>query len=357
MLRILSFLMFVGCWACTSSEKNYLDFFQETDTLRLVKMENISSDILGKPRDILVVGDYFVVRDEMEGQWFTLIRKSDRKMIRHFGVMGRGPQEILYPLAQEPWGENFYVYDSSLETLHLFSLDSLLQGGSGIAKSIPMHFNTAKHARCRQVLLLPSGKVMANCCHPEGRLILFDSNGYEQKVFSLAYPEDNLHTGEDYITKSFAFQYIGKIDEHNRFYNVSNTTGHIEVFQLENDTIRLVKNNLYYLPKYKNTTGSDGYGVVFTEGNKGGLFNPELSGCYLYAAYKDNTSKEHTYIAYNWLLRFDLEGKPLKAYRLSSRISGFFIEKENEMLYAIGADSETLEPFVLCYNKVEGTML
>lgn len=34
----------------------------------------------------------------------------------------------------------------------------------------------------------------------------------------------------------------------------------------------------------------------------------------------------------------------LGLYFFGKELFGFFIEKENEMLYAIGADSETLEP-------------
>lgn len=350
MSKVIIFLIVISSFSCSSPKKNYLDFFPITDTLCWSKLENISSDLLGKPRDIFIVDNYFVVRDEKEGNWFSLIRKSDGHFIRYFGVRGRGPLEILYPLNQEPLGRNFYIYDSSQEILHLFSLDSLLQQKNGITRSVHLQFKTDKHAQCRQAVLLESGNILANCCHPNGHLVMFDSTGNEQKVFCPDYPKDGLHPKEDYITKSFAFQYMGVMGKNNKFYNLSTTAGHIEIFRLKNDSLFQFVNDLYYLPKYENASANKNYGVVFAAENEGGLFNPEVSEHYLYAAYDDRSSDAHTYIAYNVLLQFDLEGRPTRCYHLSSRISRFFID--NKTIYAIGADPETLEPCIF-YHKIE----
>lgn len=349
MNKILIFLILLCSCSCVSKEVSYPDIFPQKDTLRLNKLEHISSDLLGKPRDIFVVDDYFVIRDEIDGCWFTLIRKSDGKLMRHFGVRGRGPDEILYPLNQEPWGRDFYVYDSSREMLHFFSLDSLLkdENNTGIVRSVHLRFTTDKYAKCRQVLLLESGQIIGNCSHPQGHLVLFDSVGVERKAFYPEYPFDKLHEKEDYITKSFAFQYAGIRADNGKFYNVSTTAGHIEIFSMKNDSLYREKNYLYYKPQYKDVSVNKDYGVAFTSGNKGGLFNPELSDSCLYAAYDDLSSPEHTYIAYNYLFQFDLNGLPLRSYYLSSRISRFFIDKKNGFIYAIGADSESLEPCIL----------
>lgn len=343
LLLILSFTLF----SCARPTKDFMEVFRKKSDLKLTKLEQIPSDVLGKPRDIFIVRDYFIIQDEIDNNWYTLLNKNTGELVCHFGVMGRGPQELLYPVIQEPYQDNFYVYDGALETLHMYSLDSLLaKKANGITKSTKIHFTTKQHAECRQLTLLESGEIIANCCHPDGHLVLFDTNGTEKKAFYPEYPYDPLHKEENYIPKSFAFQYNCIADPKNqKLFNVSTTTGHIEVFDIHKDSLDRKVDELYYLPDYKNTCNGDNFSVLFSKDHKRGLFNPEATDKYLYAAYQDQPAP-HTYIAFDVLFKFDRNGKPVEQYKLSNRISRFFIDHGTGILYAISSDPETLEPHI-----------
>lgn len=339
----LYFLFF----SCARPETKYAELFPVRKDLQLTKVEKISSDLLGIPGDIYCIRDYFIIQDEIDNYWYTLFDKKTGELIRYFARQGRGPQEILYPMDQGDYGNDFYVYDSSLETIHIYSLDSLLQHKDNcITKSIKIRFKDKKHAQCRNLVLLGSGEIIANCCHPDGHLVLFDTTGMEKKAFFPEYPYDPLHEEENYIPKSFAFQYNCRVDPKNeKIYNISTTTGHFEIFNIKKDSLERIVNNIYYLPKYENTSSGNNFGVLFSPDHISGLFNPEVTNKYVYAGYEEKPIS-HTRIAYDVLYQFNLDGTPAICYNLSNRISRFFIDNETGILYAISADPETREPCI-----------
>ena len=344
-LKIL--LLYLLLSSCARTETNYPSMFPERKNLQLTKVKEVSSDLLGMPGDIFCLRDYFIIQDEIDNYWYSLIHKKTGELVRYFAPKGRGPQEILYPIDQGHYADDFYVYDSSLETIHIYSLDSLLAHKDNcIVKSIKIHFKNKQYAtQCRNLVLLESGEIIANCCHPEGHLVLFDTAGMEKKAFFPEYPYDPLHKEENYIPKSFAFQYNCRIDPKNeKLYNISTTTGHFEIFNLKKDSLERIVNNVYYLPKYENTCSGDNFGVLFKD-NTSGLFNPEVTDKYIYAGYKEQPAP-HTHMACDVLYRFNLDGTPSVCYNLSNRISRFYVDNETGILYAISSDPVTLEPYI-----------
>lgn len=344
-LKIL--LLYLLFSACARPETNYPKMFSERKELQLTKVKEVSSDLLGIPGDIFCLRDYFIIQDEIDNYWYSLIDKKTGKLIRYFAPQGRGPQEILYPIDQGPYADNFYVYDSSLETIHIYSLDSLLAlKDKCIIKSIKIRFKNKQYAQCRNLVLLESGEIIANCCHPEGHLVLFDTTGMEKKAFYPEYPYDPLHKEENYIPKSFAFQYSCRIDPKNKkLFNISITTGHFEIFNIKKDSLERIVNNVYYLPKYENTCSGNNFGVLFKNSTQG-LFNPEVTNKYVYAGYQEQPTPQHTRIAFDVLYQFHLDGTPSVCYNLSNRISRFYIDNESGILYAISADPVTREPCI-----------
>ena len=239
-LKIL--LLFFLFSSCARQETNYTKLFPVRKELQLTKVKEIPSDQLGMPGDIFCIRDYFIIQDEIDNYWYSLFNKKTGELIRYFAPKGRGPQEILYPMDQGVYGDDFYVYDSSLEIIHIYSLDSLLAHKDNcITKSIRIRFKDKKNAQCRNLVLLESGEIIANCCHPEGHLVLFDTTGMEKKAFFPDYPYDPLHKEENYIPKSYAFQYNCRIDPKNeKLYNISTTTGHFEIFNIHKDSLERI---------------------------------------------------------------------------------------------------------------------
>lgn len=344
-LKILSLFFLFS--SCARQETNYTKLFPVRKDLQLTKVKEIPSDQLGMPGDIFCIRDYFIIQDEIDNYWYSLFNKKTGELIRYFAPKGRGPQEILYPMDQGVYGDDFYVYDSSLEIIHIYSLDSLLAHKDNcITKSIRIRFKDKKKAQCRNLVLLESGEIIANCCHPEGHLVLFDTTGMEKKAFFPDYPYDPLHKEENYIPKSYAFQYNCRIDPKNeKLYNISTTTGHFEIFNIHKDSLERIVNNVYYLPKYENTCSGDNFGVLFLQDNTPGLFNPEVTNKYIYAGYEEQPAP-HTHMAYDVLYQFNLDGTPAVCYNLSNRISRFFIDNDTGILYAISADPVTREPHI-----------
>lgn len=343
-------LILLSFWGCQQSVQNYLEAFTQSDSLVLKPLETINNELLAKPRNISLTDNYLILQDNMDGKCFAIFNIQTGKLIQRFGSHGHGPNEIMYPINQEISGNYFYFFDSGTKKLNVYSLDSLKNGSSRYhLKSIPLKFNKADVSTFRQAVLLPSGQIIANCSHPEGKLVLTDTNGRELQAFYPDYPQDPDHKNETYLSKSFAFQYNGIYDAHsNTLYNVSSTTGHIEIFKVLPDCIQRTHNRLFYMPKYKDDSNPQMYGVLFLKDNVPGLFNPELGNNCFYAAYQNTRPKEHSYMAHDLLFCFDKQANPLKYYKLSRRISSFCIDNLTNTIYAIGLNPQTLEACILC---------
>jgi len=344
---ILILLSFLGC---QQPVQNYPEAFTQSDTLILTPLKTIKNELLATPRNISLADNYLILQDNMDGKCFAIFNTQTGELIQRFGSHGHGPNEIMYPINQEISDNYFYFFDSGNKKLNVYSLDSLKKGSARYhLKSIPLEFNTTESATFRQAVLLPNGQIIANCSHPEGKLVLTDTNGRELQAFYPDYPQDTDHKNETYLSKSFAFQYNGIYDIHsNTLYNISTTTGHIEIFKVLPNCIQRTHNRLFYLPKYKSENNQQMYGVLFLKDNVPGLFNPELGNNCFYAAYQNTPPKEHTYIIHDLLFCFDKQANPLKYYKLSRRISSFCIDNSTNTIYAIGLNPESLEPCILC---------
>lgn len=341
--------IFFSFLSCQQPVQNYPEAFTLSDSLILEPLKTIKNELLAKPRNISLADNYLILQDNMDGKCFAIFNTQTGELIQRFGSRGHGPNEIMYPINQEISDNYFYFFDSGNRKLNVYSLDSLKKGSTRYhLKSIPLEFNTTESATFRQTVLLPNGQIIANCSHPEGKLVLTDTNGRELQAFYPDYPQDPEHKNETYLSKSFAFQYNGIYDRHsNTLYNISTTTGHIEIFKILPDRIQRTHNRLFYLPKYKSENNPQMYGVLFLKDNVPGLFNPELGNNCFYAAYQNTPPKEHTYIVHDLLFCFDKQANPLKYYKLSRRISSFCIDNSTNTIYAIGLNPQTLEPCIL----------
>lgn len=341
---VISALLLSGC---TKARKD-IDFgsqFADQQKLTLERLQDTSL-FLGKPQDILVLDDYIILQDPVDGYWFALIDKKNGKLVKRFGIAGRGPGEILTPTSLKRDGKDFTVHDQQLRKLLLCSIDSLTNSENGfVRQTISLELPTNTITACRKLQRLSSGDIVGTGVSPDGRLVYFDANGKNAKFFSPDYPYDPLHKDEDYKPKSQAFQYdIAVNPRENRLCNVTTTTGQFEIFEFTPTEMRRVTNTIYYLPIYENRSTANMLQAVFTKDSKYGFSDLEAAGGYIWFTNMRNERLNNRTSVIDYIGKFDWDGKPVKGYKVDNYLRMCSIDPDGQHIYGVSLNAETMEP-------------
>lgn len=338
-------IVFSGC----QEKRKDIDFpelFKVQEEITLTPLQDSSNLFLGKPWSILVLNDHIIVQDLIDGYWFALVDKHTGKLIKRFGVSGRGPGEISHPASLQRNGRDFTFLDQQLLKLYTASIDSLITGQPGYIKEcIDLKLPKQTFTDCRQILKLSSGELIGAGVSPEGRIVRFDADGKNARFYSPDYPYDPLHKDEDYKAKSMAFQYHIAINPaENKFCNLGGTAGQLEIFDLTPDGVKPAVNHIYYLPKYTNYSNKNMMQVGFAPDSKIGFSNLEAVGDYIwFSNTKDESLKNRTPLV-GYIGKFDWNGNPVKAYRVTNNLLMYSFDPDGKEIYGIALNPETMEP-------------
>lgn len=337
-------------FSCQEKRKdvNFDELFKVREEITLTPLQNDSSKIfLGKPFNMLVLNEHIIVQDLIDGYWFALIDKHTGKLIKRFGVSGRGPGEILRPVSLNRDGKDFTFLDPQLHKLYLVSIDSLTTGQPDyIMQAIQLELPAKKsYTSCRQLRRLSSGELIGAAVNSKGRFIRFDAEGKNARFFSPEYPYDPLHKDEDYKAKAMAFQYNTAVNPaENKLCNVGSTVGQFEIFEITPDDMKQVVNHIYYMPKYTNYSNANTLQVGFAPDSKMGFSNLEAAGDYIwFSNTKEELLNKHTAII-DYIGKFDWNGNPVKGYQVTNYLEYYSITPDGKRIYGIALNSETMEP-------------
>jgi hypothetical protein len=314
----------------------------------LLEHENslIESKDLGYPRAIVFNDNYLVLLDVVDNYGLALFDKQNGSLIKRFGNIGRGPDELMSPQTLELTTDgNILVYDSKLKELFSFSLDSLVNGSSAvITRRTKPRFTTKEFSHCTRLTPINDTVLIGTGSHPNGRLFAFNNAGSELGFFYPDYPLDKLHKGENYITKWFAFQYNMQYNEHRKMLCLAAITcQHIEIFEVVGNKLIRKKNHLFQLPVYKDMDNEMVMGVIFEKESKSGFHGLNVSDDFIYLSYASEKSENlHSLSINNLIFKLDWKGKPLIKYELDCKIGQFAIDKLNTEIYAISEDADGL---------------
>lgn len=125
----------------------------------------------------------------------------------------------------------------------------------------------------------------------------------------------------------------------NKFVNIIYDSGIIEFFYLNKDQIELVK--LFEFNEFKfKPVHMEGYSYVEQDRFNTGFLDICSTKSKVYALFSSVSYDENPDLSIlgDWLLTFDWNGKPLRAYSLKYPINRFALDKDNEKIYGFFVD-------------------
>lgn len=339
-------LLFCLACACKSyNEKQLEQMFPSIDSLKFQCLGK-SDFFMGKPNNLVVLEDYIVLQDRVDGFWFALLDKNTGSLICRFGKIGRGPNELIHPFALKGKNNNIIFTEQNKRKMYVYSMDSIFTNSSNyVINEIELKFSTNEYATYRCLWPLSSGQILASAVHPAGRIVLLDPSGNEKRCFSPVYPYDPFHKEEDYKIKSKAFQYDIAVNEDERLVcNVAISTGHFEIFKWKKDSLMKIVEHIFYLPKYVNLSNKQMLQIAFEKDSKPGFSHLRCVNDKIWLNTQDE--KKHG-VGIDHIICFNWKGEIIACYKPNMILKHFSIAPDGKNLYAIAMDPETLEPVLV----------
>jgi hypothetical protein len=331
--------------SCTNGNSGIINEFKKNVLLEH-KESFIDNRDIGFPKAIVFNDRYLVLLDIVDNYGLALFDKQNGNLIKRFGNIGKGPNELMSPQTLELTNDGkILVYDSRFNELFSFSIDSLLSGSSSVInKRIKPRFSTKEFSNCMRLTPINDTVLIGTGWHPNGRLFLFNNAGGELGFFYPEFPYDKLHKNENYITKGFAFQYNMKYNGHRKLLCLSAVTcQHIEIYEVINNKLNKKFDHLYKLPVYDDASNEMMKQVIFDKESKLGFQGLDVSDDFIFLSYaSEKMESPHSLSINDYILKLDWNGTPLIKYRLDCKIGQFATHNSSNEIYAISENAEGL---------------
>jgi hypothetical protein len=337
-----------------------LDSFTSEDLLKST-LVNIDG-FLGSPRNLLDCESYLILKDKVEGFSFALIDKKNMKIIKRFGILGKGPNELLGSITLDYNGNNtITVYDDIARKLIYYSIDSILNNSSqnGISNMASLSISTPENTPQYIIKAVPASDslILTSCAHPKGRYAIIDKNRKFRNICYTDFPNDDEkeHINEGYLIKSHAFQQQLKISpDKSKFISAATSNGFFETFTIDGVSIVRKCKKVFDLPIYKviQMKGMPNPAAAKSSTSKPGFHGLIATNDFILLSYPSiiNINNNHDLNKNNYLLKFDWDGKPIIKYKLDRKIGHFTYDEKSGIIYANATDSITFNPIIIAFQ-------
>lgn len=297
---------------------------------------NIDEKDLGQIEGIQCNDSVLIVLDFHSGDSYTLFDTNSGKVIRRFGAIGQGPDEI--PLGTYGHLENkyFYLFYDQTGYIGKHSIDSLWN-----INSIPRSNTLAKYQieeaqLSRAIPLNDSIFLGAGTYKSRFQYLLFNKNN---KVIDYSIDIYNFEN-KDFNKYHKFLSNQGNLKKHpnkNKFVYSINFSSNLDFIEIENNKINLIKSLHFYDPNYQPISNDNLNRVIPANNNIIGYIDLCATEQFVYALYADKEiftkGKGNDYNS-DTILVFDWSGNPIKILKLKNEAYYICIDEEKKILYA-----------------------
>jgi hypothetical protein len=327
--------------AISCKEKSEFDRFKQLFSKRISlkgKILTHTDDLLGNPTDLRVSDSLLIFLDPMSNTHLVAVNKNHPESVSRFLPKGRGPNEyglvrgfeldryknicffddISNNYIETPIALNKENVSPVFKAYIKLDFGKVLNSGRLNDKL----FSTGVFDRKGRFLVSKVSTSMKTDEHTERYLI----GKYPQDVYSNL---SNLKRGMAYQTR------LRKNDETQSIVTYSLMVGELNFLRLSNDSIRLIKNFVFSLPKY--TPDPNGIAVTFSAESPATFLDLCFYQDYVFALYSGKSYKESGNDAYmgNNIFIFSKDGKPKTQIILDQNISCFDVDVANAKIYGL----------------------
>lgn len=304
-----------------------------------VKTEVLNDTIYTKLiANIYSYKDYIILFASIDDHLFHFLDKNTGTIVKSFGSIGRGPQEIL-PIFQGNVNEEQGVltsYQQATKEIYVFHLDSVLQNKKHIIDKISLQkykdMTFYGSRKCQDGFLLSGGKCIA---FPGGaRFSRFSDQGELIDTYD-EYPI-NSRPASDSINKLWDWSNLRGASvispDGKRLAAGTEIGGIMEILRLD-DKIKSDTLRGYYKPQFR----KQGNEYVFTEETRFCFYYMTASNNYLYVLSFDSNTFE--YMSTD-IQVYDWQGNPVKKYKTDRPLQSICVDEKRGKVYAISMTPE-----------------
>mgnify|MGYP003418024977 FL=1 len=336
---IISFILLST--SCSKREKDFPDSIFST-TLELSQSDfNIEEKDLAQIEGIHCNDSVLIVLDFHSGDSYTLFDINSGKIIRRFGAIGQGPNEI--PLGTYGYIEDkyFYLFYDQIGYIGKYSIDSLCN-----TKSISHPHRLAKYQLeetqlSRAISLNDSIFLGAGTYKSKFQYTLF--NKYNNILdYSIEIYNSNSKDFNKYHKFLSNQGNLKKRPNRNQFVYSLNFSSNLDIVEINNNKIHLIKSLHFANPNYQPVSNDNLNRVIPSKENIIGYLDICATKEYIYALYADKKrftdNKSNNYNS-DTILVFDWNGNPIRKLKLTNEAYYICINEDRQMLYAAVKDA------------------
>lgn len=325
-----------------SANKKITDLFEGKESL--IKSEcflSLEKDSVRTPYMFTCLKNELLFVDIHQESFLSEFDKNTGKWLRYSLLRGNGPNEYIHLSNMTSINDNLFVWDSGKSFVDILKLedDTLIVSNHVYIGSDSCLVSAFQICPIDENYFVASGIIKNN------RFVILDSEGRFYSSFG-NYPfSKRSDDEEDYITQAFAHQGSIICSPDKKRLVAGNMMGDaISFFDISDlKSPKLCKEYDYVTPKYKILEKNS---VAFDKECIIGFINLVADSQYCIGLYNGEKSSSLQYknsFGGNKLLFFDWDGTPLSLIKLDMKYSCLAIDNENERLFLLGVDPESLE--------------
>lgn len=283
--------------------------------------------------------DGFLIFNSIRGKREIQLLNLKTGDVTEYHVIGQGKNEMMNYHTVSTSSENMYLFaDNHTGKVYGVCLDSLRQNPK---KSYELMYSlpVSKGRLFFRLMDMPAHVVGIGLLEG-GRFGVFEK-GTDIYKEQMEYPEDDAIRPLDYIHKGAVFSRTLMASDGTGKRMVSTCFGLMDFYSVSEDgDLRLLKSNHYHFPQFE--TGTNGAAVIFRKEDKAGLTGMCADEHHVYTLYSDKTMAEYGEDAYHapYLLVWDWDGNPVRAYRLPVGLYGFALD--GKTLYGLSREGSPM---------------
>lgn len=301
---------------------------------------SVKDSIVLEDKDILnphriYYKDGFLIFNSIRGKREIQLLNLKTGDVTEYHVIGPGKDEMVNYHTVNTTDENTYLFaDNHRGKVYGICLDSLKlnpQKGYELMYSLPV----SKGGMFFRFMDMPTHAVGIGLLEG-GRFGVF-RKGTDIYKEQMEYPENDAIKPLDYIHKGAVFSGTLMATDGTGKRMVSTCFGLMDFYSVSEDgELSLLKSNHFHFPQFE--TGTNGAAVIFKKEDKAGLTGMCADKHHVYTLYSDRSMAEYGEDAYHapYLLVWDWEGNPVRAYQLPVPLYGFALD--GQTLYGLSRE-------------------
>lgn len=337
--------------SCSEREKKFHDSIF-SNTLELSQSDfNIDEKDLAQIEGIHCNDSILIVLDFHSGDSYTIFDINSGKVIRRFGAIGQGPDEI--PLGTYGYIEDkyFYLFYDQIGYIGKYSIDSVCNTKCILHPHRLAKYQLEETQLSRAISLNDSIFLGAGTYKSKFQYVLFDKKNniidYDVEIYNSNNKEFNKY--HKFLSNQGNLK---KRPNKNQFVYSLNFSSNLDFVEIDNNKIHLIKSLHFGNPNYQPVSNDNLNRVIPSKDNIIGYLDICATEEYIYALYADKKiftdNKSNDYNS-DIILVFDWSGNPVKKLKLNKKAFYICVNEKNKRLYA-AVTNKTFGWSILSYS-------